>query len=499
VVEPWIIITSISLAFSIPVLLSSYYTVILFVSSLRYPRILGNIDPPRENLPLVSVLIASYNEKFVIGRTLDAIKDLDYPTGKIQVIVADDSTDDTRSVIDEKVKELNSSGILTLVSRRNIREGFKSGALNHAAPLLRGEYVLLLDADSTVTPASLSRGLAAFRLDPRIAFVSFRVGHYNREQNLITRLFALSQDQGDTITKMGSYSIDAPFSFQGGFTLMSMAALKEVGFWTNDSIVDDADLSCKIYSAGMRGVYLSEIRIFGEDPSSLEVWKKQAARVAQGWAKCAASNWRKVIRCNKLAFWKRLALLISLLGPFSALSWIVVTFISAIALILGVTAPGNSIFSNPFYLVIVTLPAVSFFVSGAYALSVQKIMTLRNLLLLPLISYTSSGLMTSISIGFLNGIRGKHGSFFRTPKNGIEENEISRQYFREIPLGGIAVAEGTLAIIAIGLGIVALTYGVWFLFLSLLGFGALTLKSIDFTRFFRTPVKSHSLMRRRTS
>jgi len=307
------IITSISLAFSIPVLLSSYYTVILFVSSLRYPRILGDIDLPRENLPLVSVLIASYNEKFVIGRTLDAIKDLDYPAGKIHVIVADDSTDDTRSVIDEKIKELNPSGIVALVSRRNNREGFKSGALNHAAPLLRGEYVLLLDADSTVTPASLSRGLAAFRLDPRIAFVSFRVGHYNREQNLITRLFALSQDQGDTITKMGSYTLDAPYSFQGGFTLMSSAVLREVGYWTNDSIVDDADLSCKIYLGGWRGVYLSDVKVFGEDPSSLEVWKKQAARVSQGWTKCARSNWRKILESHKLSPWKRLALLLFLL------------------------------------------------------------------------------------------------------------------------------------------------------------------------------------------
>jgi cellulose synthase/poly-beta-1,6-N-acetylglucosamine synthase-like glycosyltransferase len=190
------IITSISLAFSIPVLLSSYDTVILFVSSLRYPRILGSLDPPRENLPLVSVLIASYNEKFVIGRTLDAIKDLEYPAGKLQVIVADDSTDDTRSVIDEKVEELNSSGIVTLISRRNTREGFKSGALNHAAPLLRREYVPLLDADSRVTPGSLPKGLAAFRSVPRLAFVSFRVGHYNREQNLITRLFTLISRSG---------------------------------------------------------------------------------------------------------------------------------------------------------------------------------------------------------------------------------------------------------------------------------------------------------------
>ncbi len=446
--------------------MSSYYTVILFVSSLRYPRYLGNLSPSTESFPPVSVLIASYNEKFVIARTLDAIKSLDYPAGKLQVVVADDSTDDTRGVIDKKVEELNSSGLIALVSRRNNREGFKSGALNHAAPLLRGDYVLLLDADSTVTHATLSRGLAAFRLDPRIAFVSFRVGHYNREQNLITRLFALSQDQGDTITKMGSYAL----------------VLREVGFWTNDSIVDDADLSCKVYSAGWRGIYLSDVKVFGEDPSNLEVWKKQAARVSQGWTKCARSNWRKILGSNKLTPWKRIALLLFLLGPFSALSWIVVTFVSAIGLILGFSAPTNSIFTSPVYVTIVTLPLVAFFLSGAYALQVQKIMTAKNLLLLPLLSYTSLCMATAISFGFLQGIRGRPGFFFRTPKSGVESNERSRQYFHDIRHDRIAIAEAVLAILAIAIGLIVLTEGVWVLSLSLAGFGVLTLKSMSLSR-----------------
>jgi cellulose synthase/poly-beta-1,6-N-acetylglucosamine synthase-like glycosyltransferase len=485
VIEPWVVISVISLAFSIPVLLSSYYTVILFVSSLRYPRFLGNLSAPSKSFPLVSVLVASYNEKFVIGRTLDAIRSLEYPVGKLQVVVADDSTDDTRSVIDKNVGQLNFSGIVAIVSRRNTREGFKSGALNHAAPLLRGDYVLLLDADSTVTPGSLSKGLEAFRLDPRIAFVSFRVGHYNRTQNLITRLFALSQDQGDTITKMGSYALDAPYSFQGGFTLISLAVLRAVGFWTNDSIVDDADLSCKIYSAGWRGIYLSDVKIFGEDPSSLEVWKKQAARVAQGWTKCARSNWRKILGSNQLTRWRRIALLLFLLGPFSALSWIVVTFVSAIGLIFGLTAPANSIFTSPVYVTIVTLPLVAFFISGAYALHVQKIMTGKNLLLLPLLSYTSSCMTTAICIGFVQGIRGRPGFFFRTPKSGVESNEKSRQYFRDIQHDRIAIAETVLASLAIGISVIVLTKGVWVLFLSLAGFGVLTLKSMSLSRIVR--------------
>ena len=212
-----------------PGLLFSYYSVILFLSTFRYPKSLGD-EPPLRETPIVSILIATFNEKFVVANTLDALKSLDYPRDKLQVVVADDSSDETVDVIDGKLFELNNLGIHALVSRRKGRAGFKSGALNQTAPLLKGDFVLLLDADSTVKPDVLKRGLNAASHDPRIGFVSFRVGHYNREQNLTTRLFALQQDQGDTVAKMGAYSIDAPYSFQGGFVLVSMAVLREVGF-----------------------------------------------------------------------------------------------------------------------------------------------------------------------------------------------------------------------------------------------------------------------------
>src|SRR5947199_1773963 len=174
---------------------------LLFLSTFRYPKSLAE-GPSVQGTPLVSILIATFNEKFVIANTLDEIKNLDYPRDKLQVVVADESSDETSGVIDQKVLELNSLGIQAAGSRRKARKGFKSGALNQAAPLLKGDYVLLLDADSAVKPDVLTKGLNAFSRDPRIGFVSFRVGHYNREQNLTTRLFALQLDQGDTVTKI---------------------------------------------------------------------------------------------------------------------------------------------------------------------------------------------------------------------------------------------------------------------------------------------------------
>lgn len=502
--QAWELISFASLLFSVPVLIFSYYNIILFGSALRYPKSLRTSrDAPLANYPppKISILVAVYNEKQVIGRTIDAISKLDYPRDRIQLIIADDSTDETRFIIDEKVSELSRLGMESQVSRRSTRDDFKAGALRRASSLLSGKYVLLLDADSIVPSDVLIRGLEAFENHRGIEFVSFRVGHYNRHKNIVTSLFALSLDMGDTLTKMGSYSLGTPFSFQGGFVMISRDALERAGFWSGETITEDADVSCKLWCLGMRGIYLSNVRIMSEDPPTLEIWKKQAARVAQGWAGCLRAHWKTIISTRKLSFPKKIALFLVFLAPFASLSWITVNFLSAFSVVFGLSAPSNSIFSNPIYIALVSIPTVFYFASALFALHVQKIVSPRNLLMIPMLSYIGVCMMTASSAGFLSGLLGKTGEFFRTPKNGLgdleekeeEDEELGRgkveqrelgkrtadDYFDSIQLDRVSTVEVSLSILALALSVIVGLRGVVFLAISLLGFGALTLLSVN--------------------
>ena len=189
-----IIVELITVLLAIPVLTLSCYCCFELVTSLKYPRDLEKQNVHLLNSPKVSILISTFNEKFVIARSLEAMEKLDYPKDKIQVVVADDSTDETVQIIDDKVSELNRLGIDAIVSRRPTRENYKCGALNQAMNYVTGDYVLLLDADSIIPSDILSKGIGAMETHSNAAFVSFRYGHYNREHNLITRLFALAQD-----------------------------------------------------------------------------------------------------------------------------------------------------------------------------------------------------------------------------------------------------------------------------------------------------------------
>ncbi len=483
----WFIIELATLIISVPVLALSYYWIILFGASLKYPRILGKRNVRLDYHPMVSILIASFNEKFVIERSLAALKDLDYPKSKLQVVVADDSTDQTVDIIDEAVRELNRSGIRAIVSRRPTREHFKCGALNKAMNLVEGEYVLLLDADSVISPDTLNKGIDALESHTRTSFVSFRYGHYNRNYNLVTRLFALSQDIGDTLSKMGAYRIDAPFSYQGGFTLVRARDLRAVGLWSNERIADDTDISIKMYLAGKRGIYLSNVRIMSEDPSTLEAWKKQVGRTSQGWWRCIAKYWSKILLARDVSIRKKLGIFLMLMSPFTSLSWIIVTFLSAFGIAFNLVPPANSIFNNPFYVAIIAVPFAISLLSGLWALWLQDLLTASNAILIPMLSYATGCMMTLGSIGFFYGIFDRLGFFlYRTPKSGNESEVTKTKYFRNLANDRNTIAEGILSITAIVLGVLVLSSGVWFLSLSMVGFGGFTLKSMNLTRNLRS-------------
>ncbi len=486
VVQIWFFLEVATLVLGIPVLALEYYWVILLATSVKYPRALAKGDARLTRFPLVSVLIATFNEKFVIERSLEAIKHLDYPKDRIQVVVADDSYDQTASIIDEKVKDLGRSGIRAIVSRRPTREFFKCGALNKAMEVVDGEYVLLLDADSVVSPDVLTKGIESLERHPRTAFVSYRYGHYNRDYNMVTKLFALSQDIGDTISKMGAYTIDAPFSAQGGQTLVRTRDLREVGLWSNQRIADDTDISIKMYLAGKRGIYLSNVKIMSEDPSTLEAWKKQVARTSQGWWRCIANYWKAILSAPGLSLRKKAGLLLMLMAPFSSLSWIIVTFLSTFTVVFNLIPSSYSIFSSPIYIAVVTVPFAISMASGAWALRVQGLMTARNVALIPLLGYASGGMLVLGSIGFFYGVFDRMGFFvYRTPKSGSEKEMTRTTYFQHLSNDRNSIVEFILGSAGIIFAWLVFVHGVWFLALTMLGFGIFTLKSMNLTRHFR--------------
>src|SRR3954470_20129516 len=96
-----------------------------------------------EKLPLVTVQLPIYNEMYVADRLIDAVCRLDYPRELLEIQVLDDSTDDTRQMVAEKVSVMQRLGIDIHHFHRSDRTGYKAGALAAGLLLSKGEYLAI--------------------------------------------------------------------------------------------------------------------------------------------------------------------------------------------------------------------------------------------------------------------------------------------------------------------------------------------------------------------
>lgn len=117
--------------------------------------------------PSVSIVLAVHDEERHVGRKLENLLALDYPSEKLQVVVADDgSRDRTRAIVEERRARDPRVALVSLESSQG-----KAAAINQAMQRARGEVVLFCDARQRVHPRAL-RALVPYFADPQLGAVS---------------------------------------------------------------------------------------------------------------------------------------------------------------------------------------------------------------------------------------------------------------------------------------------------------------------------------------
>src|SRR5690606_19199685 len=66
--------------------------------------------PPVDEWPKVTIQLPIYNEMYVVDRLIDAVSKTDYPKDRLQIQVLDDSTDETRAIVELAVRRLEAQG-----------------------------------------------------------------------------------------------------------------------------------------------------------------------------------------------------------------------------------------------------------------------------------------------------------------------------------------------------------------------------------------------------
>ena len=119
---------------------NSFINTILYLLSNSQVKKRKKAPLPKE-WPVVTIQLPIYNEKYTVERLLRAVTKLDYPSGRLQIQVLDDSTDDTAQLVEGLVQGYRSRGVGIEWLHRPNSQGYKAGALSEALPSATGELI----------------------------------------------------------------------------------------------------------------------------------------------------------------------------------------------------------------------------------------------------------------------------------------------------------------------------------------------------------------------
>jgi cellulose synthase/poly-beta-1,6-N-acetylglucosamine synthase-like glycosyltransferase len=120
--------------------------------------------------PTVTVIVAAYNEESVIERRVLNLRELDYPSDRLEIVVTSDASTD-------RTDELAAAAGARVVA--NARGG-KVAAQDNAVQQTDSEVVVFSDANCTWAPDALRKLVRNFA-DPEVAYVCGRLNITNED------------------------------------------------------------------------------------------------------------------------------------------------------------------------------------------------------------------------------------------------------------------------------------------------------------------------------
>lgn len=369
--------------------------------------------PHIEPLPFVTVQLPLYNEPQVVERLLRAVRQLDYPWTRLEVQVLDDSTDETTSRAAACVKTFQAEGFPILYVHRTERAGFKAGALAFGLKQAIGELVAIFDADF-VPPADFLRQVVGHFVDPRVGMVQARWTHLNPEMSLLTRIQAILLDAHFELEHASRHAAGHFFNFNGTAGIWRRATIDDARGWQHDTLTEDLDLSYRAQLAGWRFVYRGDVTCPAELPTSMEAFKLQQRRWAQGGIQVGFKLLPHLLR-QPLPMGTRRDAFFHLSGALSYPLMVGVVWLMPLAVWLRAESTYNLLWLDVAILGLGVGSTVLFYAAAQHASPLSW--PTRIWRIVPLMAL-GAGMALNNSVGVWRALRRRPSSFERTPKHG---------------------------------------------------------------------------------
>jgi glycosyltransferase XagB len=233
-----------------------------------------------DDLPPYTILVPAYDEPEVVGDLIAAMSSLDYPRGKLQVLLLLEEDDDTTIAAAHR-SGVNDVVDVVLVPASDPRT--KPKACNYGLHFATGSIITIYDAEDLPDRLQLRRVVAAFaQLPETVACIQAKLAFHNGTQNLLTGWFTADYALWFGYLLPGLMRSASPIPLGGTSNHLRADVIAKVGAWDGHNVTEDADLGVRIAASGYSTAVLDSTTL--EEANSDPInWIRQRSRWYKGY------------------------------------------------------------------------------------------------------------------------------------------------------------------------------------------------------------------------
>ena len=396
------------------------YSVEAFYLSLKFKS--NYIDKEKEvtpalqkDLPLVTIQLPIFNEKYVLERLMESISKIDYPQTHLDIQILDDSTDESQYLCSELAASYRNKGFDVEHIHRKNREGYKAGALKNGLLTAKGEFVAIFDADFLPKPDFMKQTIPFFQ-NSEIGLVQSRWKHLNRSYSPLTEAQAIALDNHFVVEQTARNRSGYFINFNGTGGVWRKQTIYDAGNWQADTITEDLDLSFRAQLLGWKFKYLVDYETPSELPAEINAFKSQQYR----WTKGAVETARKLLPRvwkSHLSIKEKVQCTYHLTNNIVYIAVFFLAILNLPMIYIKTEMPEYNI-----YFLILSVFSISFVGPMLMVYFAQNLTSpnwKRNLIFIPVFLSGTMGLAVNNCKAVLEALIGKKSEFVRTPKFNI--------------------------------------------------------------------------------
>src|SRR6266496_1160674 len=238
------------------------------------------LDQRAVEWPTYTILCPLYKEVAIVPQFVEAMKALNYPMDKLQVLfLTEENDNETRAAL----YRMHLSPGFTILTIPKGTPQTKPRACNFGLLQAKGQFIVIFDAEDKPEPYQLKKAVLTFaQHGSEVACVQAKLNYYNSKQNLLTRWFTAEYSTWFDIMLPGLQRTGFSLPLGGTSNHFRAEVLRALGGWDAFNVTEDCDLGLRISQYNLKTAVFDSTT-YEEAPSRFKSWLFQRSRWIKGY------------------------------------------------------------------------------------------------------------------------------------------------------------------------------------------------------------------------